>query len=54
MTGALTIQARREGDYTIVTVVGEIDITTAAELRTRLFELADIAPGRPPVLCPSP
>jgi anti-sigma B factor antagonist len=45
MTGALTIQARREGDYTIVTVAGEIDITTAAELRTRLFELA--ASGMP-------
>ena len=24
MTGALTIQARREGDYTIVTVAGEM------------------------------
>jgi anti-sigma B factor antagonist len=40
MTDALTIQDRREGDCTIVTVAGEIDITTSAELRNRLFELA--------------
>jgi len=40
MTDALTIQARHEGDCTIVTIAGEIDMITAADLRKRLFELA--------------
>jgi anti-sigma B factor antagonist len=40
MTDALTIQARHEGDCTIVTVAGEIDVTTVGGLRERLFELA--------------
>ena len=41
----LTIEARHERGYPIVTVAGEIDIATAARLRERLFELA--ASGRP-------
>jgi anti-sigma B factor antagonist len=45
MGEALTIEARHERGYPIVTVVGEIDIATAPRLRERLFELA--ARGRP-------
>ena len=45
MGEALTIEARHERGYPIVTVAGEIDIATAARLRERLFELA--ASGRP-------
>jgi anti-anti-sigma factor len=41
----LTIEARHERGYPVVTVAGEIDIATAARLRERLFELA--AAGRP-------
>ena len=37
---ALTIEARHDRDYPIVTVAGEIDIATAARLRERLSELA--------------
>lgn len=40
MTEALIIQDRHEGDCTIVTVAGEIDVATVAGLRERLFELA--------------
>ena len=40
MGEALTIEARHERGYPIVTVAGEIDIATAARLRERLFELA--------------
>ena len=45
MGEALTIEARHERGYPIVTVAGEIDITTVARLQERLFELA--ASGRP-------
>src|SRR5260370_15842105 len=45
MGEALTIEARHERGYPIVTVAGEIDIATAARLRERLVELA--AGGRP-------
>ena len=45
MGEALTIEARHEQGYPVVTVAGEIDIATAARLRERLFELA--AGGRP-------
>ena len=45
MGEALTIEARHERGYPVVTVAGEIDIATAARLRERLFELAD--GGRP-------
>jgi len=45
MGEALTIEARHERGYPVVTVAGEIDIATAARLRERLFELA--ASGRP-------
>jgi len=45
MGEALTIEARQERGYPIVTVAGEIDIATAAGLRERLSELA--ASGRP-------
>ena len=45
MSEALTIEARHEQGYPIVTVAGEIDIATATRLRERLFELA--AGGRP-------
>ena len=45
MGEALTIEARHERGYPIVTVAGEIDIATATRLRERLSELA--ASGRP-------
>ena len=45
MGEVLTIRARHDRGYPIVTVAGEIDIATAARLRERLFELA--ADGRP-------
>jgi len=45
MGEALTIEARHEQGYPVVTVAGEIDIATAARLRERLSELA--ASGRP-------
>lgn len=45
MGEGLTIEIRPERDYVIVAVAGEIDIATVAELRERLFELADS--GRP-------
>ena len=40
MGEALTIEARHERGYPIVTVAGEIDIATATRLRERLSELA--------------
>jgi anti-sigma B factor antagonist len=40
MGEALTIEVRHEQGYAIVTVAGEIDISTAAKLRECLFELA--------------
>ena len=45
MGEALTIEARHERGYPVVTVAGEIDIATATRLRERLFELA--ASGHP-------
>ena len=45
MGEALTIEARHERGYPVVTVAGEVDIATAARLRERLFELA--GDGRP-------
>ena len=45
MDEALTIRARHDRGYPIVTVAGEIDIATATRLRERLSELA--AGGRP-------
>ncbi len=45
MGEALTIEARQERGYPIVTVAGEIDIATAIRLRERLLELT--ADGRP-------
>ena len=45
MGEALTIEARHERGYPIVTVAGEIDIATAPRLRERLSGLA--ARGRP-------
>ena len=45
MGEALTIEARHERGYPVVTVAGEIDIATATRLREWLFELA--ASGRP-------
>jgi anti-sigma B factor antagonist len=41
MAKALTIRARREPGYVIVSVAGEIDIATVARLRERLSALAD-------------
>jgi anti-sigma B factor antagonist len=41
MEQELTIEVRQERDLAIVTAVGEIDIATVAQLRERLFELAD-------------
>jgi anti-sigma B factor antagonist len=40
MGKALTIRARREPGYVVVTVAGEIDIATVAQLRERLAALA--------------
>jgi anti-sigma B factor antagonist len=40
MGKALTITARREPGYVVVTVAGEVDIATVAELRERLIALA--------------
>jgi anti-sigma B factor antagonist len=48
MGEALTIGIRHERAYAIVTVTGEIDISTVTRLRERLFELA--AGGRPLVV----
>ena len=45
MDEALTIEARHERGYPVVTVAGEIDIATATRLREGLFELA--GGGRP-------
>ena len=45
MGDVLTIGARHEPGYAIVTVAGEIDISTVTGLRERLFDLA--ASGRP-------
>jgi anti-sigma B factor antagonist len=41
MDNALTIQARREPGYVVVTVAGEVDIATVARLRERLSALAE-------------
>jgi anti-sigma B factor antagonist len=41
MDGALAITVRSERDVVIAAVTGEIDISTVAQLRERLFELAD-------------
>jgi len=41
MGDALTITVRSERGAVIAAVTGEIDISTAAQLRERLFELAD-------------
>ena len=48
MAEVLTIEVRHEQDYAIVTVVGEIDISTVTRLRDRLFEMA--ASGAPLVV----
>ncbi len=45
---ALTIRVQHEPAHVIVTVAGEIDITTASRLRERLFDLA--VAGRPVVV----
>lgn len=41
MDAELIIRVRREPGYTIVAVAGEIDIATVAQLRERLFAVAD-------------
>ena len=40
MGEALTIRVRRDRDYAIVAVTGEVDIATVTGLRESLFELA--------------
>ena len=40
MGEAMTIRARREPGYVVVTVAGEVDIATVAQLRERLAALA--------------
>ena len=40
MAKALTIRARREPGYVIVSIAGEVDIATVARLRERLTALA--------------
>src|SRR5213082_3358248 len=41
MDGTLDITLRNEGGVVIAAVTGEIDISTVAQLRERLYELAD-------------
>jgi anti-sigma B factor antagonist len=41
MGGELSVTARRERDVVIVEVAGGIDVSTAAGLRERLFEVTD-------------
>jgi anti-sigma B factor antagonist len=41
MDGTLDITVRNEGDVVIAAITGEIDISTVARLRERLYELAD-------------
>jgi len=41
MDGTLDITVRNEGGVVIAAVTGEIDISTVARLRERLYELAD-------------
>jgi|SRR5580704_2533043 anti-sigma B factor antagonist len=48
MDEALTIEVRHEQGYAVVTVAGEIDISTVTRLRECLFELA--ASGGPLVV----
>lgn len=48
MGDLLTIEVRHEQDCVIVTVAGEIDISTVTRLRERLFEIA--ASGNPLVV----
>ena len=48
MGEALTIEVRHGQGYAIVTVAGEIDISTVTPLRERLFEVA--ASGAPLVV----
>jgi anti-sigma B factor antagonist len=48
MGEALIIEVRHEQGHAIVTAAGEIDMSTAAKLRERLFELA--ASGHPLVV----
>jgi anti-anti-sigma factor len=48
MGEALTIEVRQAHDYVIVTAAGEIDISTVARLRERLFDIA--ASGHPLVV----
>jgi anti-sigma B factor antagonist len=48
MGDALTIGVRQERGYPVVTVTGNIDIASVAQLRKRLLELA--ASGRPLVI----
>src|SRR6202040_1779029 len=47
MAKVMTIRARREPGYVVVTGVGEVDIATVGRLRERLSALA--ASGVPPV-----
>jgi anti-sigma B factor antagonist len=48
MGEALTVEVRHERGYPIVTVAGEVDISTVTRLRERLFEVA--ASGAPLVV----
>jgi len=41
MDGTLDITVRNEGGVVIAAITGEIDISTVARLRERLYELAD-------------
>lgn len=40
MDDPLTIEVRHEQDYAIVTVAGEIDLSTVTRLRERLFDIS--------------
>jgi len=42
----LSFSTRVEGNYTVLSVGGEIDIHTAPQLRQRLFEIADSGASR--------
>ena len=41
MGDGLTVTVRREDGLAVITVIGEVDLSTVSQLRERLYELAD-------------